>query len=216
VALAQGAGCGVAGQPRKPLGTARGDLSSEKPKVLGGGKADREGGFRVDVLRPSGAGALGFVVVAGGAGHGLGWQFLDPDTDKPTADLLLTPERVILGRFVDVQGQPAVGSRSVSVPSGLRLELVVTPGALSYDLKRLYEKGEPAADSAYVGNIDQVNYREAPVTDTEGGITFPALIPGATYRIVEVGDRNDMVKCEFKAVSGKTVRLPEVVRKEGR
>ncbi len=111
-------------------------------------------------------------------------------------------------RLVDADGKPMA-------KCGLALELVVTPGASSQDLKKLYEKGESAADSAYAGNIDRVNYREGPVTDAEGRITFPALIPGATYRIVEVGDRDDMVKCEFKAVSGRTVKLPDVVRKKG-
>jgi RNA polymerase sigma factor (sigma-70 family) len=110
-------------------------------------------------------------------------------------------------RLVDADGKPLANC-------GLQLELVVTLGASSYDLKRLYEKGELAADSAYGGNIDNVNYRKGPVTDAEGRITFPALIPGATYRIVEIGDRDDIVKCEFKAVSGKTVKLPEVVRKK--
>jgi RNA polymerase sigma factor (sigma-70 family) len=112
-------------------------------------------------------------------------------------------------RLVDADGKPLA-------KQGLWLELVVTPGAAQYDFKRLYEKGEPGADAEYVGNIDHVNYRTGslPLTDAGGRVTFPALIPGATYRIVEVGDRDDMVKCEFKAESGKTVKLPDVVRKK--
>ena len=110
-------------------------------------------------------------------------------------------------RLVDADGKPLVGH-------SLWLELTVTPGASSYDLNRLYEKGEMAADSEYVANIDRVNYKDPPLTDKEGRITFAALIPGATYRIVEIGDRDDMIKCEFKAESGKTVKLPDVVRKK--
>jgi RNA polymerase sigma factor (sigma-70 family) len=111
-------------------------------------------------------------------------------------------------RLLDGDGKPIA-------KQGLWLELVVTPGPSRYDLKRLYDKGELGADSEYVGNIDHVNYgRNGPQTDAEGRITFPALVPGATYRIVEVGDREDMIKCEFKAESGKTTKLPDVVRKK--
>ena len=59
-----------------------------------------------------------------------------------------------------------------------------------------------------------MNHWDGPLTDAEGRITFPALVPGATYRIVEIGDRDDMIKCEFKAESGKTTKLPDVVRKK--
>jgi RNA polymerase sigma factor (sigma-70 family) len=110
-------------------------------------------------------------------------------------------------RLLDGDGKPMVGY-------SLWLELVVTPGASQYDFKKTYEKGELAADAEYIVNIDHHNYRRGPMTDKEGRITFPALIPGATYRIVEVGDRDDMIKCEFKAESGKTVKLPDVVRKK--
>jgi RNA polymerase sigma factor (sigma-70 family) len=110
-------------------------------------------------------------------------------------------------RLLDGDGKPMTNY-------SLWLELVVTPGPSQYDLKKLYEKGELAADAQYVGNIDHVNYRDGPFTDSEGRITFPALIPGATYRIVEVGDRDDMIKCEFKAESGKTIKLADVVRKK--
>jgi RNA polymerase sigma factor (sigma-70 family) len=110
-------------------------------------------------------------------------------------------------RLLDGDGKPMA-------KYSLWLELVVTPGCSRYDLKRAYEKGELAADSEYVVNIDRVNYRDGPFTDAEGRITFPALIPGATYWIVEVGDKDEMVKCEFKAESGKTVELPDVVRKK--
>jgi RNA polymerase sigma factor (sigma-70 family) len=110
-------------------------------------------------------------------------------------------------RLLDGDGKPLA-------KQGLWLELVVTPGPSRYDLKKLYDKGELAADAEYVGNIDRVNHWNEPPTDREGRITFSALIPGATYRIAEVGDRDDPIKCEFKAESGKTVKLPNVVRQK--
>jgi hypothetical protein len=108
-------------------------------------------------------------------------------------------------RLLDPDSKPLAKQR-------LWLEMVVTPGPTRLDLKA-YEKGELAGDADNVGNIDRVNHWDGPLTDAEGRITFPALVPGATYRIVELGDRDDMVKCEFKAESGKTVKLPNVVRK---
>ncbi len=111
-------------------------------------------------------------------------------------------------RLVDADGKARAGQI-------LGLELVVTPGPSRNDLKKVYETGQMAADADYVANIDRLNYRNGRPTDAEGRVTFPALIPGATYRIVEIGDKDDMVKCEFKAESGKTVKLPDVVRKKG-
>src|SRR5581483_5788690 len=86
-----------------------GDLSSGRPQVLGRGKADAEGRFRLNVPRTSSAAHLGAIVLAAGAGHGLGWQRLDPDAEKPAAEVRLAREQVIRGRFVDVQGQPVAG-----------------------------------------------------------------------------------------------------------
>jgi RNA polymerase sigma factor (sigma-70 family) len=90
-------------------------------------------------------------------------------------------------RLVDAAGKPVANQR-------LDLEMVVS-----------------AADAGSAADVDHLS---GPPTDAEGRVTFPALIPGATYRIVEMGDRDDPVKCEFKAESGKTIKLPDVVRKK--
>ena len=37
-------------------------------------------------------------------------------------------------------------------------------------------------DAAAICGIDPINYADGPVSDAEGRITFPALIPGAPYR----------------------------------
>ena len=111
----------------------------------------------------------------------------------------LTPCGSAATRLLDGEGKPIV-------KTPLLLEMVVTPGAAHYDFKKLNEKGEMAADSDFVANIDRPSSRnmpQTPQTDADGRITFTRLIPGATYRIVEIGDRDDMIKCEFKAESGK-------------
>jgi RNA polymerase sigma factor (sigma-70 family) len=106
-------------------------------------------------------------------------------------------------RLFDADGKPQANRRVV-------LDLVITPGPHRLDRKAI-EKGELAADEVMVSNFD---FRNMPLTDDEGRVTFPALIPGATYRIVELLDRDDIVKCEFKAESGKTLKLPDLVRKK--
>ncbi len=50
------------------------------------------------------------------------------------------------------------------------------------------------ADSIYVSNLDQDRYRDLK-TDANGRMTFPTLIPGATYRIIVF---NQPVKTEIE------------------
>jgi hypothetical protein len=115
----------------------------------------------------------------------------------------LAPCGAATTRLLDAAGKPLANRP-------LWLDLVVTPGPSPFDHKA-NEKGELLADEVAVSAFD---FRHAPPTDAEGRVTFPALIPGATYRIVDLADRGDVVKCEFKAESGKTVKLPDVVRKK--
>ncbi len=44
--------------------------------------------------------------VAMAPGHGAGWVELDPDDDRPMADIRLRPEQVIEGRLFDLNGRP--------------------------------------------------------------------------------------------------------------
>ena len=62
-----------------------GELSPTKAKQLGRDKTDTEGRFRLTVPRTTSARFPGVVALAGGAGHGVGWQQLNPDAEKPTA-----------------------------------------------------------------------------------------------------------------------------------
>ena len=49
-------------------------------------------------------------------GFGAGWAELDVDDEQPAAEISLRPEQIILGRLLDVQGQPIPGV-TVSVRS---------------------------------------------------------------------------------------------------
>lgn len=69
------------------------------------------------------------------------------------------------------------------------------------------EQGSLAADSDFLANIDRRHYWDGPKTDEQGRVTYPALIPGATYRIAAVSAG---VLREFVAISGKTIELADV------
>ena len=59
-----------------------------------------------------------------------------------------------------------------------------------------------------VDNIDGGRYQTLR-TDAQGQLTFPSLIPGATYRVM-AGERGWVMKKEFVAEAGKTVDLAEI------
>jgi hypothetical protein len=112
---------------------------------------------------------------------------------KRAADKLLTVSMVPCGaaevRFVDVKGKP--------VQPTARLALVITP-----EQRPNKQVVAPETDRG--------------VTQSGERITFPALIPGATYRLSVLGRRPDRTNSdhEFKAVSGKTIKLPDQVIRE--
>jgi hypothetical protein len=77
------------------------------PREIGRATSDASGRFRLDAPRTSSASHADFGAVALATGHGAGWAMLDPDAEKPNAEIALRPERVIQGRLFDLQGQPA-------------------------------------------------------------------------------------------------------------
>jgi RNA polymerase sigma factor (sigma-70 family) len=115
----------------------------------------------------------------------------------------LAPCGSVATRMLDAAGKPMARQH-------LMLEMIVTPGFPRFNNKA-YEAGKLAADSDVVANIDRLNHWDGPLTDAEGRITVPALIPGATYRISDPIDRENMIKAEFTAQSGKTLKLPDIV-----
>jgi hypothetical protein len=94
-------------------------------------------------------------------------------------------------RFVDRQARPLPGYRPNAFGMAVLVRPAGGPGV----------KG-PAAEPAVVRlmNLDRHHYG-APAADKQGQLTVPLLIPGATYRIEELGRR------EFTAESGKALDL---------
>jgi RNA polymerase sigma factor (sigma-70 family) len=108
-------------------------------------------------------------------------------------------------RLVDAGGKPLAGRQ-------VALEIVVTPGPHYIDRKS-YLAGELSADADVVANVDRLNHWNVPRTDADGRVTFPALIPGATYRIIDYSNQENPLKQEFRVEAGESRKLPDVVRK---
>ncbi len=89
------------------------------------------------------------------------------------------------------------------------LFFVMTPGCGKHDMEAM-RSGETAADSDFVTNIDRLNYgfNDGPKMDEDGSFTFPALIPGATYRLFTKFDGSWSHK-DFTVKSGQTLDLGE-------
>jgi hypothetical protein len=89
----------------------------------------------------------------------------------------LQPCGMAKARLVDPNGQPVADYRAQDL-----ILMTVTPGAVRgvpdpMDAKRLF------AEADYLTRIDSINYLNEPISDTQARIVFPALIPGASYRI---------------------------------
>jgi RNA polymerase sigma factor (sigma-70 family) len=88
-----------------------GDLLTEQTLVLGQGRTDAGGQFRLIVPRPSTERFWNVHLLARAAGHGLAQRKLSPGREKLEATLTLSPERPLRGQLVDLQGQSAAGVR---------------------------------------------------------------------------------------------------------
>jgi RNA polymerase sigma factor (sigma-70 family) len=123
-------------------------------------RADDGGRFRVAVRSEALAGYREVYALAGKAGHGLTWNRVRPDAD---GSVRLPREKVIRGRLLDVQGQPAVGVR-------VRVGWLGTSGAGSLRDTRL---GAPAPDQSRP-------WPGSATTDRDGRFALHGLNPDLT------------------------------------
>jgi hypothetical protein len=180
------------------------------------------------VLRPTGgASRFWFGDVHGNARQGrFELHGLDPDTEVPVH---FFEPKGRLGATVNLSGKHASGgpvivrlepcgaarARLVD-PSGKALggfsrpwliSIVVTAGA--YDGVKARKEGLLLVDEARLLNVDPINYEHVPVADAQGRITFPALVGGASYRVVDRTTIRDpdgpKVRKEFTAKPDETI-----------
>ncbi len=109
-------------------------------------------------------------------------------------------------RLVDPAGTAIAGHRDPYL-----IEIVVTPGpsGLSRDKG---DEGRLQADQDCLCRIDRINYPDGSISDAQGYVTFPALIPGATYRIQDLSDEDGReLRKTFTVKPGETLDLGDVV-----
>jgi beta-lactamase regulating signal transducer with metallopeptidase domain len=107
-------------------------------------------------------------------------------------------------RIVDGQGKPIRAGRSPA-----HLEVVLTPGASFGDIGLVDQKTSPLmSDAIHASNLDVERYREIK-TDASGRMTFPTLIPGATYRII-VFNQKEKTEIEFTVKPGEAKDLGDL------
>ena len=71
-----------------------------------------------------------------------------------------------------------------------------------------------AADQDFVARFDPIHYPKGLVSDAQGQLTLPALIPGATYRIYDgtTGDEaGPRLRKEFTVKPGETLDLGDIL-----
>jgi hypothetical protein len=119
----------------------------------------------------------------------------------------LEPCGAARARVVDPGGKPVAVSRRQMV-----INMVVTPG-LPY--RAVNAKGGPLAEEIDLDRLDPLNYKPELVSDADGRITLPELIPGATYRFIDYttvvrGETGPEVRKEFTVKPGETVDLGDI------
>ncbi len=120
----------------------------------------------------------------------------------------LEPCGTARARLVDPEGKPLDRYRAQSV-----ITMIVTPGSM---YRRKPAKDDPLfADTAALYELDPVNHTIDIQSDTQGRVTFPALIPGATYLVVDrsafyAGGEPEMRK-EFTVKPGEAVELGDIL-----
>jgi hypothetical protein len=112
-------------------------------------------------------------------------------------------------RLVDRAGKPIAAHRDPHL-----ISMVVTPGPhrLSRDKA---DEGRLAADQDFLYRIDPIHYGDGPVSDAQGRLTFPALIPGASYRVYDWSTIDNgagpQLRKEFTVKPGETLDLGDIL-----
>lgn len=144
----------------------------------------------------------------GGAAPGATIAFADRSATRGPISVRLEPCGAARARFVDPDGKPA----TMALSRNLSISMVVAPGPPRGSA--VEKPGAFVALEAEVRQIDTVNYGVDLVSDAEGRLTLPALIPGATYRIVDYTVARGVVppvRKEFTVKPGQMLDLGDIL-----
>ena len=111
-------------------------------------------------------------------------------------------------RFVGPSGKPVAKHRP-------HFEFVATPGPSQYSRSK-QDEAALTADAEFAANVDRKHYWSGPLTDAEGRIVLPALIPGALYRIIDFSTVNDQdkgaqIRRDFTVKPGESLDLGDIL-----
>jgi hypothetical protein len=107
-------------------------------------------------------------------------------------------------RFFSPEEQPIPGLPGSRVT---RIRLVVSPGPYPGGKS---EVASLVANVGYLEAVDPTNDEPGPESDAQGRITFPALIPGATYRVYDRTAAFEFRR-EFTVKAGETIDLGDIL-----
>jgi hypothetical protein len=120
----------------------------------------------------------------------------------------LAPCGTARARLVDPAGKLLAGYHDPYL-----INMVVTPGSRWFNRDKA-DEGRLAGERDYVCRIDSINYPDGCVSDAQGRVIFPALIPGATYQIDDMSAIDDNGggnrRKEFTVKSGETLDLGDI------
>ena len=121
----------------------------------------------------------------------------------------LEPCGAAVARLVHSDGRPLARYHDESL-----ISMIITPGA-DRASRDPADANRLRAQSESLSRIDSVNYTKEPESDPQGRITFPALIPGAAYRIVDQtstrATSGPQVRKDFTVKPGETLDLGDIV-----
>src|SRR5205807_2140723 len=104
-------------------------------------------------------------------------------------------------RFISANGKPVAGRTP-------NLQIVTSPGVDPFQREAVLNKGLLFADADFVANLDRLNYWRGLRSDAQGRVRLPALIPGATYRLLP--HAKGQPARDFTVEAGKTMDLGDV------
>jgi hypothetical protein len=115
-------------------------------------------------------------------------------------------------RFVGPDGKPLAMTELTQLSI---LEILATPGPHKMTFNPA-EQAQLAADEASLAGVDLKHYGNRPLTDAEGRVILPDLIPGALYRICDFSIVNDIdkgiqVRKDFTVKPGETLDLGDIL-----
>jgi hypothetical protein len=122
--------------------------------------------------------------------------------DEPPPTVRLAPCGTAVVRLTDAVGRPIAGERPL-------VRFWIGHDRPADEPEKTDDRLRPLP--VYPSWVDPAHYLPGPVTDNDGRVTLPGLVPGLDYEVVfQVGPRAFRTR-EFRVAAGEAVRTPDVV-----